>query len=106
MHDEKSHRLHPVLVNHLSSYTIPPENHEAAAAATSSSSRPEMDVDINMNLDPQLLEISEMAEAQRQKSNPPISAQSNLRLFPPPLFSRQTIPQGYKFVVSYFIIHM
>uniref|UniRef100_A0A8H8CKA2 Transcription factor IIIC subunit 5 HTH domain-containing protein n=1 Tax=Psilocybe cubensis TaxID=181762 RepID=A0A8H8CKA2_PSICU len=87
-------------VDYLSSYTIPPENHDASAAPvalTSSSSRPQMDVDINMNLDPQLLEISGMAEPQPQQSNPPITNQSNLRLFPPPLFSRQTIPQGYNF---------
>jgi hypothetical protein len=29
---------------------------------------------------------------------------SNLRLFPPPLFSRQTIPQAYKFVL-FFLLH-
>ena len=39
------------------------------------------------NLDPQLLQSSSV-------SLPP----RGLRIFPPPLFSRQTIPQGYKFV--------
>ncbi|PPQ95004.1 hypothetical protein CVT25_000241 [Psilocybe cyanescens] len=83
-------------VNYLSSYAIPPENHEGVAS--SSSSRPEVDVDMNMNLDPQLLDISEMAEGQQKNNyNSPASTQSGLRLFPPPLFSRQTIPQGYNF---------
>ena len=41
------------------------------------------------NLDPQLLELSQPVPL------PP----KGLRLFPPPLFSRQTIPQGYKFVL-------
>ena len=30
-----------------------------------------------------------------------VEGQSNLRLFPPPIFARQTIPQGYKFVVRH-----
>ena len=42
------------------------------------------------NLDPQLLALS-------PKSQQNTVTRSNLRLFPPPLFSRQTIPQGYKF---------
>lgn len=55
---------------------------------------------MNMNLDPQLLDISEMAEGQQKNNyNSPASTQSGLRLFPPPLFSRQTIPQGYKLVL-------
>jgi len=41
------------------------------------------------NLDPQLLDMSQ----------PVPSPSKGLRLFPPPLFSRQTIPQGYKFVL-------
>jgi len=41
------------------------------------------------NLDPQLLDMSQPVPL------PP----KGLRLFPPPLFSRQTIPQGYKFVL-------
>ena len=41
------------------------------------------------NLDPQLFDMSQ----------PVPSPSTGLRLFPPPLFSRQTIPQGYKFVL-------
>jgi len=43
-----------------------------------------------MNLDPTLLAIS-------QNGN---KLANDLRVFPPPLFSRQAIPQGYKFVPS------
>lgn len=45
---------------------------------------------VDANLDPQLLALS-------PKSQQNTVTRSNLRLFPPPLFSRQTIPQGYKF---------
>ncbi|PPQ95507.1 hypothetical protein CVT26_008535 [Gymnopilus dilepis] len=74
-------------VNFLSTYTIPAESSKAAAQPSSTTT----DKDIDMNLDPQLLTDSEMAKA--RTSQP----QSALRLFPPPLFSRQTIPQGYNF---------
>ena len=59
-----------------------------------------MDIDIDMNLDPRLREISQAAVAPAPPLVPPVipSPASTLRLFPPPLFSRQTIPQGYKCV--------
>ena len=46
----------------------------------------------DMNFDPQLRGIEQWDISGNQE------APSNLRLFPPPLFSRQTIPQGYKSV--------
>ncbi|KAK0191277.1 RNA polymerase III transcription factor IIIC subunit-domain-containing protein [Armillaria mellea] len=49
------------------------------------------DTDFEMNLDPQLLDGSNTAPASNS------DMQSNLRLFPPPIFSRQTIPQVYNF---------
>ena len=48
-----------------------------------------------MNLDPQLLDISDTPDNHQ-------AAHSGLRLFPPPLFSRQAVPQGYKSVYISF----
>lgn len=45
---------------------------------------------VDANLDPQLLALSPESQQNTVTRN-------NLRLFPPPLFSRQTIPQGYNF---------
>jgi len=58
-----------------------------------------MDMEIDRNLDPQLAALS----AAQTRDVATTVMKSNLRLFPPPIFSRQTIPQGYKFVVSTFI---
>jgi hypothetical protein len=73
-----------VLVQALCSYTIPKENKFYEPVL---SNKPP-----DVNLDPQLLGID---TANHQ------AASSSLRLFPPPLFSRQAIPQGYKCI--YFI---
>jgi hypothetical protein len=48
--------------------------------------------DIDMNLDPELTGIP------HPEPGPEQPMRSNLRLFPPPLFSRQAVPQSYKFV--------
>lgn len=48
-----------------------------------------------MNLDPQLLDISDTPDNHQ-------AVHSGLRLFPPPLFSRQAVPQGYKFRFYFF----
>ena len=53
----------------------------------------ETDMDVDVNIDPQL------KESPRSQSTSHLPLKSNLRLFPPPLFSRQTIPQAYKFVL-------
>jgi general transcription factor 3C polypeptide 5 (transcription factor C subunit 1) len=75
-------------VQALCSYTIPKENKGHKPPATTSN-KP-----ADMNLDPQLLGISNTPDNQ--------AAHIGLRLFPPPLFSRQAIPQGYKSVLFYF----
>ncbi|CAA7260151.1 unnamed protein product [Cyclocybe aegerita] len=73
--------------NFLGSYQIPHEPSEA----TPSPAPQTVDNDIDMNLDPELLGMSESA---KDGAGP---SRSTLRLFPPPLFSRQTIPQNYNF---------
>ncbi|THV03289.1 hypothetical protein K435DRAFT_715662, partial [Dendrothele bispora CBS 962.96] len=98
-------------VSSITSYTIPPEKEDYIIAteeeASSSHSNPPRP-DFEMNLDPQLLtEQNGIPTAQASTSNeasnevPPLrtakASKSNLRLFPPPLFSRQTIAQGYNF---------
>ena len=76
-------------VQALCSYTIPKENkgHKPPAATSNQAA--------DVNLDPQLLGISNTPDNQ--------AAHSGLRLFPPPLFSRQAIPQGYKFRLFSFL---
>ncbi|KDR83332.1 hypothetical protein GALMADRAFT_1337721 [Galerina marginata CBS 339.88] len=75
-------------VDFLSSYAIPRE--DSSNVTPLSTSSPAMEVD--KNLDPRLLNMSQTADI-RSSNN----SQDDLRLFPPPLFSRQTIPQGYNF---------
>ncbi|KAF8897346.1 RNA polymerase III transcription factor IIIC subunit-domain-containing protein [Infundibulicybe gibba] len=78
-------------VDALCKYTIPKETGEyMVPASTQAPTQPEVDI----NLDPQLAAISQPAQA--QGSETPL-LRSNLRLFPPPLFSRQTIPLAYNF---------
>lgn len=57
--------------------------------------------DIDMNLDPQLMDEFQQPSTSASENNPePVAGmRSNLRLFPPPLFSRQTIPLAYKQVL-------
>jgi hypothetical protein len=49
---------------------------------------------MSMNLDPQLLSTSQ--------DQTKVASSSKLRVFPPPLFSRQAIPQGYKLLFQFF----
>jgi general transcription factor 3C polypeptide 5 (transcription factor C subunit 1) len=76
----------------LRTYVIPEEKADYIVASGEAA---ETDMDVDVNIDPQLMEPS----GYQSTSNPPMK--SNLRLFPPPLFSRQTIPQGYKFVLFF-----
>ena len=78
-----------VSVQALCSYTIPKENKGHKPSVTVSNN-PE-----DMNLDPQLLDISDTPDNHQ-------AVHSGLRLFPPPLFSRQAVPQGYKFRFYFF----
>ncbi|KAJ7047575.1 RNA polymerase III transcription factor IIIC subunit-domain-containing protein [Mycena alexandri] len=75
-------------VEAIRTYVIPPEKAEYMVPVTKSSSQGS---DIDMNLDPELTGIP----LPEPDHNQPM--RSNLRLFPPPLFSRQTLPQSYNF---------
>ena len=65
-------------------YHIPPETEDYTVTETDPSA---------MEIDPQLLGEGEVA-----MSNTSAKTRSNLRLFTPPLFSRQGVPQNYKSV--------
>lgn len=51
-----------------------------------------------MTLDPSLQLEANAASVSKEP-------EENLRLFPPPLFSRQTISQSYKYVFCLFLLH-
>ncbi|KAJ7774340.1 RNA polymerase III transcription factor IIIC subunit-domain-containing protein [Mycena maculata] len=74
-------------VEAIRTYTIPPEKADYMVPVASSS----QDGDVDMNLDPELTGIP------LPEPDPNQPMRSNLRLFPPPLFSRQTLPQLYNF---------
>lgn len=75
-------------VEALRTYAIPEEKADYIAPSCETA---EAHMDIDVNIDPQLMGST----GYQSTFNPPMK--SNLRLFPPPLFSRQTIPQGYNF---------
>ncbi|CAK5276014.1 unnamed protein product [Mycena citricolor] len=77
-------------VETLRSYSMPAERAEYLVPVMSPESS-STDMNAMTNLDPALERTPDDAEAQRQPR------QSNLRLFPPPLFSRQALPQPYNF---------
>ena len=70
-------------VDAIQAYTIPEEKEDYLIPA-------------DPVLDPQLSTDPPTSQAG------PSAARSNLRLFPPPLFSRQGIPQNYKYALSIF----
>ncbi|KAG6855045.1 hypothetical protein C0991_005974 [Blastosporella zonata] len=76
-------------VDALQSYVMPEEKAEYTVTINGASGT---DMDVDDILDPQLTGVP--IPPQPAKDIPII--RSNLRLFPPPLFSRQTIPQAYK----------
>ena len=71
-------------------YHIPPEKEEYTIATV------EADPSA-MDIDPQLL------GGDGSGSNTALKMRSNLRLFPPPLFSRQGVPQNYKYAYRFRI---
>ncbi|KAJ7095191.1 RNA polymerase III transcription factor IIIC subunit-domain-containing protein [Mycena belliarum] len=75
-------------VEAIRAYVIPPEKADYMVPAPAPSSQ---GASIDMNLDPELTGIP------LPGPNPDQPMRSNLRLFPPPLFSRQTLPQLYNF---------
>ncbi|KAF9534434.1 RNA polymerase III transcription factor IIIC subunit-domain-containing protein [Crepidotus variabilis] len=68
-------------VEALRAYRIPSRG---SGSALSLATTP---TDVPMDIDPEILSISDQ----------PAQRPEGLRLFPPPLFSRQTIPQGYNY---------
>ncbi|KAJ7368086.1 RNA polymerase III transcription factor IIIC subunit-domain-containing protein [Mycena albidolilacea] len=73
-------------VEAIRTYVIPPEKADYMVPAPKSQGP-----DIDMNLDPELTGIP------HPEPDPGQPMRSNLRLFPPPLFSRQAVPQSYNF---------
>ncbi|CAK5263051.1 unnamed protein product [Mycena citricolor] len=86
------------IVETLRSYSMPAERAEYLVPVMSPESS-STDMNAMTNLDPALERTPDDAEAQRQPR------QSNLRLFPPPLFSRQALPQPYKYFQGQSGIH-
>lgn len=82
-------------VEALQSYLIPEEKADYIVPIEGSAS--EIAMDIDFNLDPRLTGRPAPPSQPEGLSPPGPSMRSNLRLFPPPLFSRQTIPQAYNF---------
>ena len=78
------------VVDGLCSYTIPADPFKVQVPSSSSDAAVEHAV--SMNLDPELVHVS----LDGLESS---SWVGSLRAFPPPLFSRQGIPQGYKCVI-------
>ncbi|KAJ6516097.1 RNA polymerase III transcription factor IIIC subunit-domain-containing protein [Mycena sanguinolenta] len=74
-------------VEAIRTYVIPPEKAEYMIPIIKNP----QGQDVDMNLDPELTGIPHPEPGSEQPMR------SNLRLFPPPLFSRQTIPQPYNF---------
>lgn len=83
-------------VEALQAYIIPEERGDYMVPMEGIASG--IDMDIDANLDPQLTGAAVAASPPRPESQHLLrpAMRSNLRLFPPPLFSRQTIPQAYK----------
>ncbi|KAG6886058.1 hypothetical protein C0993_004048 [Termitomyces sp. T159_Od127] len=79
-------------VDALLSYAIPEEKADYTVPVESSS---RMAPNMDMELDPELTGIP--ISQYRAENRATVAVRSNLRLYPPPLFSRQTIPQAYNF---------
>lgn len=79
-------------VDTLRSYVVPEEK---ADYMVPFSGQANMEVDVNV--DPRLTGSSSAQPLPESG----VTMRSNLRLFPPPLFSRQTIPQAYKYANAY-----
>ncbi|TFK76103.1 hypothetical protein BDN72DRAFT_366699 [Pluteus cervinus] len=78
-------------VDAIRQYVIPKDPMESTGKATAPDTA--TPVDMGINLDPQLVSTPPPIDEHQA----PASIRSNLRLFPPPLFSRQAIPQAYNF---------
>ncbi|KAL0581965.1 tau 95 subunit of transcription factor TFIIIC [Marasmius crinis-equi] len=93
---ELRHAMEKVDVDKLCSYTIPPEREDYLVQSEALPPTTPIDQDFAMNLDPQLMAEQAQTSATHNSIAQP-TLKSNLRLFPPPLLSRQNIPQGYNY---------
>uniref|UniRef100_A0A0W0FC86 Rna polymerase iii transcription factor n=1 Tax=Moniliophthora roreri TaxID=221103 RepID=A0A0W0FC86_MONRR len=91
-------------VEKLRSYKIPPEKEDYVVPSEVPMPASTSDHGVDMDIDPQLIAEDERArtannirEQQEQEQEMQVLMKSNLRLFPPPLFSRQTISQAYNY---------
>ncbi|KAJ3723184.1 RNA polymerase III transcription factor IIIC subunit-domain-containing protein [Lentinula raphanica] len=92
-------------VQAITSYRIPPEKEDYSITTSAPSSNTEpAAAPIAMNIDPQLMDQSNnscnsplQSAGQSQTQAEAQVSRSNLRLFPPPIFSRQSIAQSYNF---------
>ncbi|KIY72961.1 hypothetical protein CYLTODRAFT_366742 [Cylindrobasidium torrendii FP15055 ss-10] len=75
-------------VESICKYTIPPEKYDFTIPV-----EPQQQSRMDIDIDPALL--PEAPTSQTTSEQPTVK--SNLRLFPPPIFSRQHIPQHYNF---------
>jgi hypothetical protein len=73
-------------VEGIRSFKIPPEREEYLVPADSSIA--------NLAIDPQL-------QPEGTTGRKDVTMKSNMRMFPPPLFSRQNLPLNYKYVLVY-----
>ncbi|KAJ8086409.1 tau 95 subunit of transcription factor TFIIIC [Marasmius tenuissimus] len=89
--------MEKVDVEKICSYTIPPEKEDYLVQSEAQTSSTPIDQDFAMNLDPQLMTEQEQTLVANGNTISQPTVKSNLRLFPPPLFSRQTIAQGYNY---------
>ncbi|KAJ4472296.1 RNA polymerase III transcription factor IIIC subunit-domain-containing protein [Lentinula aciculospora] len=84
-------------VQAITSYRVPPEKEDYRIASGSLSPQSQLHpVHTAMNIDPQLMEENTIPVTNAVSSSKD-AFRSNLRLFPPPIFSRQSIAQSYNF---------
>ncbi|KAF9263593.1 hypothetical protein L218DRAFT_927336 [Marasmius fiardii PR-910] len=83
-------------VEGICSYKAPTEKEDYLIQVETATMPTPVDHEFAMNVDPRLMTEEERTAAAQNVISQPI-LKSNLRLFPPPLFSRQTIAQGYNY---------
>lgn len=83
------------VVESICKYTIPPEKYDFTIPV-----EPQQQSRMDIDIDPALLPEGSSSQTSDQPT-----VKSNLRLFPPPIFSRQHIPQLYKCVFLLYFEH-
>ncbi len=96
-----------ILVQGIKSYAFPEEKEDYGIEASTSSTGFALMPATDPNLDPQLLGLTEDQASTSAVLPPsedpqadPITILSNLRMFPPPVFSMQLIPMNYAWAFS------